>query len=69
MYYMLISNNKQLKYRENGSAWECGIMPRGNMSHLADCSLGAGVHFLDKIKAATPRSLVCTTLNIQKLTK
>jgi hypothetical protein len=33
MYYMLVSNNKQLKYRENGSAWECDIMPRGNMSH------------------------------------
>jgi hypothetical protein len=33
MYYMLISNNKQLKYRENGSAWECGILPRDNMSH------------------------------------
>lgn len=33
MYYMLISNNKQLKYREDGSAWECDILPRDNMSH------------------------------------
>ena len=69
MYYMLISNNKQLKYRENESEWECDIMPHGNMSNPVDCFLEAGAHFLDKIKAATSRSLVCTTLNIQKLTK
>ena len=49
MYYMLVSNNKQLKYRENGSAWECDIMPRVNMSHPADCSLTR--YFLVKIKA------------------
>jgi hypothetical protein len=34
MYYMLISNNKQLKYRGGGSDWECGILPRDNMSHI-----------------------------------
>jgi hypothetical protein len=34
MYYMLISNNKPLKYRGGGSAWECGILPRDNMSHI-----------------------------------
>ena len=68
MYYMLISNNKQLKYRENGSAWECDIMSRVNMSHPADCSLGAGANFLDKIKAHAAVAS-CTTLNIQKLTK
>jgi hypothetical protein len=32
--YMLISNNKQLKYREGKTAWECGILPRDNLSHL-----------------------------------
>jgi hypothetical protein len=31
--YMLISNNKQLKYRVGGLGWECGILPRDKMSH------------------------------------
>jgi hypothetical protein len=32
-YDMLISNNKQFKYREAGTGWECGILPRDNLSH------------------------------------
>jgi hypothetical protein len=49
MYYMLISNNKQLEYRANELAWECDIMPRGNTSHPVDCSWGTSAHFLEKI--------------------
>lgn len=33
--YMPISNNKQPKYREGKTAWECGILPRDN---LCTCS-------------------------------
>ncbi|SFH49927.1 hypothetical protein SAMN05216299_1174 [Nitrosospira sp. Nsp14] len=45
MYYMLISNNKQLKYRGGGSDWECGILPRDNMSHLRTVRLNPALGF------------------------
>jgi hypothetical protein len=50
---MPISNNKQLKYREGKTAWECGILPRDNLSHLGAVLLKATLlethRFLNKI--------------------
>jgi hypothetical protein len=76
MCYMLISNNKQLKYRVGDTAWECGILPRDNLPHLMSRAFKSNTlgntQILNKIyrvKLYHGEPSCLDTLHIQKLTK